>query len=125
MSRKNVRNLEGRTALVTGGARNIGLAVARELASRGASVAIVDLGHDLETIPYALATADQLARGVDELIRLGGRAIGMQCDVRDEGQVRETMDRVIQEFGHLHILVNNAGVGSLVSGPGTDREGLE
>jgi NAD(P)-dependent dehydrogenase (short-subunit alcohol dehydrogenase family) len=113
MSRKNVRNLEGRTALVTGGARNIGLSIARELASRGASVAIVDLGHDLETIPYALASADQLARAVDELTRLGGRAIGMPCDVRNEGQVRETMDRIIQDFGRLDILVNNAGVGSL------------
>jgi NAD(P)-dependent dehydrogenase (short-subunit alcohol dehydrogenase family) len=113
MSRKNVRNLEGRTALVTGGARNIGLSIARELACRGALVAIVDLGHNLETIPYALATADQLARAVDELTRLEGRAIGMPCDVRDEGQVRETVDRVIQDFGHLDILVNNAGVGSL------------
>jgi NAD(P)-dependent dehydrogenase (short-subunit alcohol dehydrogenase family) len=113
MATETNRNFEGRSALVTGGARNIGLSIARELASRGASVAIVDLGHDLETIPYALATADQLARGVDELTRLGGRAIGMRCDVRDEGQVRETVDRVIQEFGHLDILVNNAGVGSL------------
>ena len=81
--------------------------------SRGASVAIVDLGHDLETIPYALATADHLARGVDELTRLGGRAIGMLCDVRDEGQVQAAVGRVMQEFGRLDILVNNAGVGSL------------
>jgi NAD(P)-dependent dehydrogenase (short-subunit alcohol dehydrogenase family) len=107
------RRLEGRTALVTGGARNIGLSIARELALRGASVAIVDLGHDLETIPYALATPDQLARAVDELNRLGGPAIGMPCDVRDEGQVRETVERIVEEFGRLDILVNNAGVGSL------------
>jgi NAD(P)-dependent dehydrogenase (short-subunit alcohol dehydrogenase family) len=113
MDRKGHQNLAGLSALVTGGARNIGLSIARGLASRGASVAIVDLDHDLETIPYPLATADQLARAVDELIRMGGQAIGMRCDVRDEGQVRETVDRVIQDFGRLDILVNNAGVGSL------------
>jgi NAD(P)-dependent dehydrogenase (short-subunit alcohol dehydrogenase family) len=113
MDREGQKNLAGLSALVTGGARNIGLAIAKELVSRGASVAIVDLGHNLETIPYALSTADQLARAVDELTRLGSRAIGMRCDVRDEGQVRETVDRVIREFGRLDILVNNAGVGSL------------
>lgn len=113
MGKESHQDLAGLSALVTGGARNIGLAIAKELTSRGASVAIADIGHDLETIPYALATADQMARAVDELTRMGGHAIGMPCDVRDEGQVRETVDRVIQDFGRLDILVNNAGVGSL------------
>ena len=113
MGKESHQDLAGLSALVTGGARNIGLAIAKELTSRGASVAIADIGHDLETIPYALATADQMARAVDELTRMGGQAIGMPCDVRDEGQVRETVDRVIQDFGRLDILVNNAGVGSL------------
>ncbi|MBI4767042.1 MAG: SDR family oxidoreductase [Deltaproteobacteria bacterium] len=113
MDREGHQSLAGRSALITGGARNIGLAIAKEMASRGVTVAIADSCHDLETVPYALASADQLARAVDELTRLEGRAIGMLCDVRDEGQVQETVDRVIQEFGHLDILVNNAGVGSL------------
>jgi NAD(P)-dependent dehydrogenase (short-subunit alcohol dehydrogenase family) len=109
----NNPDLAGQGALVTGGARNIGLAIARELASRGALVAIADIGHDLETLPYRLATAAERDRAVEELIRLGGRALGLQCDVRVEGQVRETVERVLQEFGRLDILVNNAGVSSL------------
>ena len=52
------QDFKGKTALITGGARNIGLAVARDLASRGASVAIADICRNLETVPYALATTD-------------------------------------------------------------------
>jgi NAD(P)-dependent dehydrogenase (short-subunit alcohol dehydrogenase family) len=54
-----------------------------------------------------------LAQAVKELTAFGTRALGLVCDVREEGQVKATVERVIQEFGHLDILVNNAGVGSL------------
>jgi NAD(P)-dependent dehydrogenase (short-subunit alcohol dehydrogenase family) len=113
MAKETQQAFEGRSALVTGGARNIGLAIAKELASQGALVAIADIDHNLETIPYPLATADQLAQAVKELTAFGTRALGLVCDVREEGQVKATVERVIQEFGHLDILVNNAGVCSL------------
>jgi NAD(P)-dependent dehydrogenase (short-subunit alcohol dehydrogenase family) len=113
MLKETRQDLEGRSALVTGGARNIGLAIAKELASRGALVAVVDIDHDLETIPYALSDADQLALAMEEVKALGTRALGMTCDVREEGQVKAAVGRVIQEFGTLDILVNNAGVCSL------------
>jgi NAD(P)-dependent dehydrogenase (short-subunit alcohol dehydrogenase family) len=107
------RDFEDKTALITGGARNIGLAIARELASRGASVAIVDICHDLDTVPYCLSTEADLDNSVKDLSALGVKTLGLTCDVRNENQVQNTIDRVAEEFGKLDILVNNAGIISL------------
>jgi len=109
------RDFKDKTALITGGARNIGLAVAKDLASRGASVAVVDVCHDLETIPYQLSTNRDLDKAVGELSVFGVKVIGRTCDVRNESQVKKTIAQVIEEFGKLDILVNNAGVTSLFS----------
>ena len=114
MSNETDRQLKGKSALITGGARNIGLAIARELAAGGASVVIADICHDLETIPYKLSTNHDLAKGVEELSGFGVEVLGLICDVRIESQVKTTVLRVIEAFGHLDILVNNAGVSSLV-----------
>ena len=106
-------DFKDKTALITGGARNIGLTVARDLAARGVSVALADICQDLETVPYPLSSSDDLEKSVAELSSAGVKAIGLRCDVRDEHQVSETVERVIDEFGKLDILVNNAGVVSL------------
>lgn len=106
-------SIHEKCALVTGGARSIGLAIARELGAFGASVAILDICRDLETIPYALSTPKDLGRGVHELRNVGVRAMGLECDVRVEAQVQDAVSRVIKEFGGIDILVNNAGVSSL------------
>jgi NAD(P)-dependent dehydrogenase (short-subunit alcohol dehydrogenase family) len=107
------QGLKGKGAMITGGARSIGLAIAKALASRGASVAIADICHDLETIPYRLSSTSDLNRAVEEISALGTTALGLTCDVRSEDQVQATVQRVIEEFGHLDILINNAGVVSL------------
>ena len=100
-------------ALVTGGARNIGLAVARTLAANGAAVAIADICRNLDTIPYSLSTTDELEQAVKMLSAQGVEAMGMQCDVRIEDQVKAVVQKVVDRFGRLDILVNNAGVTSL------------
>ena len=105
--------LAGRTALVTGGARNIGLAVAKVLASGGADVAVADICRDLKTIPYGMSDHRTLEEAVSEISALGARSLGITCDVRAEAQVKAAIERVIREFGQLDILVNNAGVMSL------------
>jgi NAD(P)-dependent dehydrogenase (short-subunit alcohol dehydrogenase family) len=105
--------LAGRVALVTGEARNIGLAVAKELGAQGASMAIADICHDLETIPYALSTPEALDRAVLEFSDTGIRVVGLQCDVRVETEVQHLVNRVIEAFGRIDVLVNNAGVSSL------------
>ncbi|MEO6504241.1 MAG: 3-oxoacyl-ACP reductase FabG [Jatrophihabitantaceae bacterium] len=87
--------VQDRVALVTGGAQGIGEAIATRLAAGGAKVAVLDLNAEAAT-----ATAG----------RLGGGAIGIGADVSKADQVQAAVDRVVAEFGALHILVNNAGV---------------
>jgi 3-oxoacyl-[acyl-carrier protein] reductase len=87
--------LEGRTAVVTGGARGIGYAIARLFVENGAAVVIGDL--------------DETA-AVDAAQSLPGAAFGVRCDVTSEQDVIALLKRCSDEFGSLDVLVNNAGV---------------
>ncbi|MEX1141016.1 MAG: SDR family oxidoreductase [Thermoleophilaceae bacterium] len=91
--------LQGRAALVTGGSRGIGAAVARRLAADGADVAIT----------YASA-ADRAAAVVADIEARDRRAIALQGDGRDAKAVRGAVEQAAAELGRLDILVNNAGV---------------
>ncbi|MDQ0122087.1 3-oxoacyl-[acyl-carrier protein] reductase [Pseudomonas lini] len=92
--------LTGKKALVTGGARGIGQAIALEFAKEGADVAILDLrAADAE------ATAAQVCA-------LGVRGYAVTADVGEEQQVQAAVENVIAEFGQIDILVNNAGIES-------------
>ncbi|MGC4807584.1 3-oxoacyl-ACP reductase FabG [Micromonospora sp. DT233] len=87
-----------RIAVVTGGAQGIGAATAHRLAAEGATVAVVDLD------------AGRAQAVADELVAAGGRALGLGCDVTDADAVAATTARVIETYGGLHVLVNNAGI---------------
>ena len=84
-------------AIVTGGARGIGLAVARWFLARGQRVALLDI------------EADALQRTVADLAAPGS-VLGLPCDVSDPAQVQATVDRVAATFGRIDVLVNNAGI---------------
>lgn len=113
MRSESCKELWGKTAIITGGARNIGCAIGKILASRGASVVIVDICDNLKTIPYSLSSRDDLEQAVKEISGFGQKTVGLVCDVRLDNQVSAVTKRVMEEFGRIDILVNNAGVVSL------------
>jgi sorbitol-6-phosphate 2-dehydrogenase len=93
------RTLEDRVALVTGGAQGLGQAICERLALEGAHVLVADLNEEA-----AQATAAGISGQGDR------RALAMKVNVADEAQVQATVDRTVQEFGRLDIVVSNAGV---------------
>lgn len=89
---------EQRTAIVTGGARGIGAAISKRLASDGYAVAVIDL------------RAEDTSITVDAIVGTGGRAIGIGADVADAAAVASAVARTAAELGAPTILVNNAGI---------------
>lgn len=106
--------LKDQVAIVTGGARGNGLAIAKALASEGANVVIADICADMESVPYPLATPDDLDTAVKAVEAMGVKAVGIKCDIRSADEVSAMVDKVLADFGKIDILVNNAGVTSLV-----------
>src|SRR3989454_9306647 len=92
------KKLEGRIALITGGSRGIGAAIAKRLAADGASVAIT----------YTKG-AEAAASVVKEIERAGRKAIAIQADATDAGAVAAAVEKTVATFGQLDVLVNNAG----------------
>ena len=94
-----MRDLEGSVAIVTGAARNIGRAIALELADAGAAVAVVTLSDVAGTQSVAA-----------EINAKAGRAIAIQADITKPVDAKRIVDETVRRFGRLDILVNNAGV---------------
>jgi len=92
------KKLEGKIALITGGSRGIGAAIAKRLAADGANVAIT----------YTKG-ADAAASVVKEIERAGGKAIAIQADAADADACKAAVEKTVATFGQLDVLVNNAG----------------
>src|SRR6266705_5884787 len=93
-------DLNGKTAIVTGGTKGIGRAIAKALIDEGISVCI------------SARNQDETDHAAKELNRsAGARAIGLPCDVRDHRQVKALINHTVKELGGLDILINNAGIG--------------
>ncbi len=101
MANGDMFDLTGRNALVTGGGRGLGKAMATGLAQYGANIAIVDI--DMET---AQSTAE-------ELKALGVQTVAMQGDVRSEEDAQRTVNATVEALGSLDILLNNAGIATV------------
>jgi 3-oxoacyl-[acyl-carrier protein] reductase len=92
MAKSEVSNV----ALITGGARGIGRSIAATLASQGASVMVTDLLDTSECIEQIRAT--------------GGKAMGVRADMADPSAAKEAVLQTVEVFGHLDVLINNAGI---------------
>jgi 3-oxoacyl-[acyl-carrier protein] reductase len=98
MSSRIKTDLNGKVAIVTGAARGLGRAISQSLAEAGAKVACIDV--NVET----------LAETVEAIRAAGGTAEALACDVTQSDRVNEVVDEVVEKWGGLYILVNNAGV---------------
>lgn len=92
-------NFENKTAVITGGSRGIGLAIAKKLASNGANIAILYVGDESEGI-----------NAKNELLEYGTKVEQYFCDVSDFAASEEVINKVIEEFGGVDFLINNAGI---------------
>ncbi|ANY24366.1 mycofactocin-coupled SDR family oxidoreductase [Gordonia terrae] len=102
--------LEGRVALVTGAARGQGRAHALCLAREGATIVGLDICKQIESVPYAMASPDDLAETASQVRDIGGTILTAQVDVRDAGALTQALDEARDQFGRLDIVVANAGI---------------
>ncbi len=92
-------DLSGKVALITGSSRNIGRAIALEMARQGAAI-----------IVNARTSSEEAEATVQDITALGAKAIALLADVGDENQVNDMVARALDTFGHIDILVNNTGL---------------
>jgi SDR family mycofactocin-dependent oxidoreductase len=103
---------DGKVALITGAARGQGRAHALRLADQGADIIAIDICGDLPTVPYPLATADDLAGTAEEVRNRGRRIAAFRADTRDYARMEEVVAEAVAELGRIDIVVVNAGIES-------------
>jgi citronellol/citronellal dehydrogenase len=102
--------LQGKTILITGGSRGIGLAIAKRAAQDGANIAI--LAKTAEPHPKLPGT---IYTAAEELNEAGGTALPILCDIRYEAQIEAAVSQTVEKFGGIDICINNASAISLTS----------
>ena len=112
--------LQGKTLFITGASRGIGLAIAKRAAVDGANVVIA--AKTTEPNPKLPGT---LYSAAAEIEAAGGRALPVQCDIRDEAAVSAAVAQAVERFGGIDILVNNASAISLTPTPATPMKRLD
>ena len=96
LQKKDPLNLTGKVAVITGGSSGIGLGVCELLSAYGAKIAMVDISPKGE-------------EKAQELRDAGREATFFQCDVTNEEQVKKTVDAIVEKYGKIDVLHNNAG----------------
>ena len=107
---KIVRNMNGATSLITGGARGIGLASAIALAKEGSNIILYDVAEDLPGVNYPLATESDLYDAKEKIEEHGVNCSVHKGDVRDRNRMLQVVGQTVEQFGTLDHVVVNAGV---------------
>ncbi|GAA3641392.1 mycofactocin-coupled SDR family oxidoreductase [Kineosporia mesophila] len=105
--------VEGKVAFITGAARGQGRSHAIKLAEEGADIIAVDIVDQVESAPYATATAEDLAETVKAVEALDRRIIARTADIRDLAALTAVAQEGVAEFGRLDIVLANAGISSM------------
>ncbi|NGP09259.1 mycofactocin-coupled SDR family oxidoreductase [Rhodococcus sp. 14C212] len=113
--------MDGKVALITGGARGQGRSHAIRLAEEGADIVVTDICEQIEGVHYPLATKEELDETVALVEKLGRRCLGYQADARSGDQMREVTDAAVAELGRLDTVAINHGIGLP---HGTDADSL-
>jgi len=108
--------VDGKVAFITGAGRGQGRSHAVRLAEEGASIIAVDLCADIDEVPYPMACGEDLQETAHLVRAAGGRVLTAKADVRRAGELRDAARAGIAEFGHIDIVLANAGIATM----GTD-----
>jgi SDR family mycofactocin-dependent oxidoreductase len=110
-------NQEGRVAFITGGARGMGREIAVEFARQGGDVVVCDIAADIPSLPYSLATKEDLEHTRELVEREDRRCLTRIADVRDQAALDAAVAAAVDEFGHVDVLAANAGIYDWSSSP--------
>jgi SDR family mycofactocin-dependent oxidoreductase len=108
--------VDGKVALITGAARGQGRAHAKRLAEEGADLILLDICRPVPGVRYPCATEEDLAETIEMVSRIGRRVVAHKGDVRNSDDVDKVVTDGLQAFGHIDVLVGNAGVALLAPG---------
>ena len=119
--------LEGKVAIVTGGSRGIGRAICQGLAQAGARIVVtarteVDISAGTAFERYGSGTIHETAESIGEA---GGEALGVKCDVSQSADVQRLVERTLDHFGRIDVLVSNAGIDCEAPVPDLDIDLLD
>ena len=108
-----LRGLKGKNVLITGASKGQGFSHAKAFAEAGCNIAAIDITERIPDI-YPLGTPEMMAATVKAVEERGQRCIPLPCDIRDESQVKASVDKALELFGgRIDVIVNNAGVAAL------------
>src|SRR5207253_4991442 len=102
--------VEGKVAFITGAARGMGRSHAIRLAEEGADIIAVDICAQVDSVPYPMATSEDLAQTVKEVEALDRRIVATRADVRDYDALKAALDDGVAQLGRLDIVSANAGI---------------
>jgi SDR family mycofactocin-dependent oxidoreductase len=118
-------SLAGKVAFITGAARGQGRAEAVRLASDGADVIAVDICDQIASVPYPMATPDDLAQTVTLVEDTGARIVAREADVRDRDALSTALKAGVDEFGRVDIVIANAGIAPMEAGDAAWRDVID